>query len=198
MPEESDIKQWMQTIRHRYQNYLQTSFYFKDPALRQAFASVLQGDELTKGPYPEQSRNFKMGVEARKLATQCFPGKSEDLLPALLEGSLYSHQDRAVRATYLEHRNIIVATGTASGKTECFLYPILFDLYRQHLDGRLQETRGAGDDSVPYECTRQRPTRASGENCRTTEQFKVSTYIRPVHTPDTKGQARQPTKSQYA
>ena len=32
-----------------------------------------------------------------------------------------------------------MATGTASGKTESFLYPILFDLYRQHLTGELEE-----------------------------------------------------------
>ena len=34
----------------------------------------------------------------------------------------------------------MVATGTASGKTECFLYPILFELYRQHLAGELGQT----------------------------------------------------------
>ena len=33
----------------------------------------------------------------------------------------------------------MVATGTASGKTESFLYPILFELYRQHLAGELEE-----------------------------------------------------------
>ena len=32
-----------------------------------------------------------------------------------------------------------MATGTASGKTESFLYPILFELYRQHLAGELSE-----------------------------------------------------------
>jgi ATP-dependent helicase YprA (DUF1998 family) len=34
-------------------------------------------------------------------------------------------------------RNIVVATGTGSGKTECFLYPILLHLYREHLQGSL-------------------------------------------------------------
>ena len=33
----------------------------------------------------------------------------------------------------------MVATGTASGKTESFLYPILFELYQQHLAGMLDE-----------------------------------------------------------
>ncbi len=40
---------------------------------------------------------------------------------------------------YIIPKNIVVATGTASGKTESFLYPILFELYRQHLGGDLGE-----------------------------------------------------------
>ena len=51
---------------------------------------------------------------------------------------LYDHQERAIRAVNSD-QNIIVATGTASGKTESFLYPILFELYRQHLAGQLNE-----------------------------------------------------------
>ena len=49
------------------------------------------------------------------------------------------HQERAVRAVHQEKHNIVVATGTASGKTESFLYPILFELYRQHLAGQLNQ-----------------------------------------------------------
>ena len=52
---------------------------------------------------------------------------------------MYVHQERAVRATHIDDRNVVVATGTASGKTESFLYPILFELYRQHLAGELEE-----------------------------------------------------------
>ena len=139
MPETQDIGRWMDTIRRRYENYLRTSFYFKDPNLRASFQSALQGDNLQKGPYPEPARGFKTGVTARELGNECFPGKSDDLLPALLEDALYVHQEHAIRSAHKERQNIVVATGTASGKTECFLYPILFDLYRQHLAGKLNE-----------------------------------------------------------
>ncbi len=139
MPETQDIDRWMNTIRRRYENYLKTSFYFKDPNLRASFQSALQGDNLQKGPYPESARGFKTGVTARELGNECFPGKSEYLLPALLEGALYTHQEHAIRSAHMEQQNIVVATGTASGKTECFLYPILFELYRQHLAGELED-----------------------------------------------------------
>ncbi|MCY4136899.1 MAG: DEAD/DEAH box helicase [Rhodobacteraceae bacterium] len=60
-------------------------------------------------------------------------------MPALIDGRLYTHQERAIRAMHLNGLNVVVATGTASGKTESFLYPILFELYCQHLAGQLHE-----------------------------------------------------------
>ena len=140
MPDANEIGRWTETIRRRYENYLKTSFYFKDPSLRESFKSALREEgNLLKGPFPELARGFKESLNAQALARECFPHESEDLLPALLDRPLYVHQERAVRATHVDQHNIVVATGTASGKTESFLYPIMFELYRQHLAGELQE-----------------------------------------------------------
>ena len=140
MSDTNDIRQWPERIRQRYENYLKTSFYFKDQNLRSSFQSALQEEgNLLKGPFPEPARGFKQGLNARALAQECFPDQNQGLLPALIDRRLYVHQERAVRATYQGQQNIVVATGTASGKTESFLYPILFELYRQHLVGELAE-----------------------------------------------------------
>ena len=140
MPDASDIQCWPEKIRQRYENYLKTSFFFKEPELRASFQAALQeGGSLLKGPYPETARGFKTGLSARALARECFPDECEGLLPALIDRPLYVHQERAVRSTHNDGRNVVVATGTASGKTESFLYPVLFELYRQHLAGELEE-----------------------------------------------------------
>ncbi len=140
MPDATDIQRWPEKIRQRYENYLKTSFFFKEPKLRASFQTALQEEgSLLKGPYLEQAREFKTGLTARELTRECFPDEGEGLLPALIEHPLYVHQERAIRATHIDDRNVVVATGTASGKTECFLYPILFELYRQHLAGKLDE-----------------------------------------------------------
>lgn len=140
MTDAHDIRDWPEIIRQRYENYLKTSFFFKEPALRDSFQSALrEGETLLKGPIPEPARGFKTGIAPRALAEKCFPGQSGDLAPALIERDLYMHQERAVRTAYLQDQNIVVATGTASGKTESFLYPILFELYRQHVAGELQD-----------------------------------------------------------
>ena len=138
MPDIPEIDLWPELIRQRYEGYLKTSFFFKDPDLRASFQAALKsGDSLLKGPYAEPARDFPRGVSAREFARRCFPEPVDDLFPALMDGLLYLHQERAIRAAHLESRNVVVATGTASGKTESFLYPILFELYRQHLAGEL-------------------------------------------------------------
>lgn len=138
MTDTHGIRDWPELVRQRYENYLKTSFFFKDPTLRASFQDALQQEEtLLKGAFPEPARGFKRGMNARALGRECFPNACGDLLPALIDGSLYVHQERAIRASHLTGQNVVVATGTASGKTESFLYPILFELYAQHLRGEL-------------------------------------------------------------
>ena len=144
MADKSDIQNWTDKIWLRYKNYLKTSFFFSDCQLRESFENALEtalhdGSGLLKGPIPEPPRGFAKGTSARDLARECFSTESNNLIPALIGDQLYTHQEQAIRATHLEQQNVVVATGTASGKTESFLYPILFELYRQHLDGKLTE-----------------------------------------------------------
>ena len=52
MPNEQNVDHWINTISRRYENYLKTSFYFKDPMLRASFESALQKEgNLLKGPF---------------------------------------------------------------------------------------------------------------------------------------------------
>lgn len=55
----------------------------------------------------------------------------------------YEHQCRSLEAVDgNEKKNLVVCTGTGSGKTECFLLPVINALYRQHK--KMQE------EGVPY------------------------------------------------
>ncbi len=140
MPDVNTIQNWVKRISQRYKSYLRTSFFFKRPKLQTSFRKALEEEgNLSKGPFPEPYRNFKLGVTAQTLAQECFPNKSKELVSALIDRELYTHQERAIRAVHLDNLNIVVATGTASGKTESFLYPILFELYQQYLAGELEK-----------------------------------------------------------
>lgn len=47
----------------------------------------------------------------------------------------YKHQTNSWHSMLKDHKTIVVATGTGSGKTECFMLPVLQDLYNQKLHG---------------------------------------------------------------
>ena len=145
MSNEINMEKWPEEICKRYENYLKTSFFFSNSELRNSFQEALsEGGKLLKAGFSERQNEFQLGTNARALAEERFPDKANDLLPALHDYPLYMHQNEALRLTDTEDKmdvtgkNVFVATGTASGKTESFLYPILFELYRQHLEGTLE------------------------------------------------------------
>lgn len=126
-------------IENRYKRYLQTTFYFKDPVLRKSFEEALMSGHLRKGPYLETTPIFKRGKRPRDL----FPDLTnmpldEGFLSAVKgERHLYTHQEEAITQV-VNGNNIVVATGTGSGKTEAFLYPILLNLYQEFVEGALE------------------------------------------------------------
>lgn len=126
-------------VRRSYVQYLTTSFFFRDPDFRESFDDALQQQELSKGPYVELSPPFERSHGVGALYEQLLGETAEPALIQSLGGSrpLYVHQDEAVQRTQ-SGRNIVVATGTGSGKTEAFLLSILLTLYRQHLAGTRQ------------------------------------------------------------
>lgn len=54
----------------------------------------------------------------------------------------YSHQLESWRSLLEKNRSIVVTSGTGSGKTECFMVPILEDLYREYVAGGKQRLEG--------------------------------------------------------
>lgn len=120
-------------IEDRYRRYLKTTFYFRDPVLRSSFEKQLESGLLRKGPYLEATPVFKRKTTPASLLREILgPKIDEGFLQSLCveTPSLYVHQELAIRKVS-NGRNVIVATGTGSGKTEAFLYPILMDLYRE-------------------------------------------------------------------
>jgi len=127
-----------QEVEERYRRYLQTTFYFKDPVLRRSFQKALDDGHLSKGPYLEATPTFKRGTTPSALFAELLQhGLDQGFLKAIQgDRPLYRHQERAIRSV-LEGRNVVVATGTGSGKTEAFLYPILLHLYQEFVAGTL-------------------------------------------------------------
>lgn len=129
-----------QQLQDTFVSYLTTTFDVnrdgQEPALAEFLKqSFTQPRALFAGPYLELTPPYKTAETLQQLATEgivspkllelpCFKEKR----PLPIDAPLYTHQATALRKLCVENRNIVVSSGTGSGKTECFLIPILNDL----------------------------------------------------------------------
>jgi len=127
-------------IQGDYENYLQSILKVKDMEIRKSTYSALKQHRFVKGPYLEATLPYLPGCSIRDLMKEGTASKEFGFMTHSidLDRPLYTHQERAFRKVVNEHRNIVVATGTGSGKTEAFLYPILNSLMKEKEEGTLK------------------------------------------------------------
>jgi ATP-dependent helicase YprA (DUF1998 family) len=117
------------------------------PLRRQELAKELQeqlatGFQLSQGPLLQASAPYAAGASVRELVEEgvlheTFLRMPPEAFP--IDRPLYLHQEQAIRKAVGERRNLMVATGTGSGKTECFLLPIIDRLFREQENGTLHQ-----------------------------------------------------------
>jgi superfamily II DNA or RNA helicase len=129
-------------IRKAYISYLKTIKPFQDARLRQEFSNALEEENmLVKGPYIELTPPFAQGKSPQQLIHdgqlcsrfEIFCHNDGGFLP---DRPLYCHQEEAIYKV-AAGRNIVITTGTGSGKTESFLIPILDMLAREEKAGTI-------------------------------------------------------------
>jgi ATP-dependent helicase YprA (DUF1998 family) len=123
-----------------YRRYLRSLLPVRDPPLATALAGCIATSPLlTKGPLLEATPPYRTGASLRDLIGEgvldpAFARLGGPALP--LDRPLYTHQEQALRKA-AAGRNLVVATGTGSGKTESFLLPVLSALTAEHEAGAL-------------------------------------------------------------
>lgn len=114
-----------------YRLYVESAFPFRYPALDQERRMVLaDSDILTQEPlaepvpiYPASAYSLQQAANALGPSHEGLAHLGAGLLPP--DVRLFEHQWTSLHATITEGKDLIVTTGTGSGKTECFLLPIL-------------------------------------------------------------------------
>ena len=131
-------------IKDTFADYVTTTLSIADFKYSVLLKEELRKDGvISKGPYLELSDAYQTGATIQELIAS---GIMSPLFKSLgrgfkLERPLYIHQEAAVRAA-LKGDNMIVTTGTGSGKTECFLLPVVNDLLHE------MEKHGRLDDGI--------------------------------------------------
>lgn len=125
-------------LKSTLKSYLTTIFNVnRDGAQPELAAKINESFEidgaLAMGPYLEITSPYKTGQSIERLVddgvlSPLLGELPERNLPLPIDVPLYQHQVDAIRKLVDQQRNIVVSSGTGSGKTECFLIPILNDL----------------------------------------------------------------------
>lgn len=118
-------------IVEKYLRYLRTIFDIKDSDYRELFLERLKNSEpFSKGPYLDVVDSFQKGHSVPQLIAEGILHKDFFNIHNIYNKTLYVHQEEAIRKA-AEGKNLVVSTGTGSGKTESFLIPILNDLMKE-------------------------------------------------------------------
>ncbi len=124
-------------LKRKYYRYLRTVFRFQDADYQKQFEERLTDtDTLASGPYLDVTDSFEKGKSIEELIEEGVLSDGFRRLSLPLTRPLYRHQINAIDKLRSGH-NLIVSTGTGSGKTESFLIPILDELLREHKAGTL-------------------------------------------------------------
>lgn len=124
---ESLISTWVPGLKDE-QNYLRELLVHKEPLIANPVFQTIFPWESSTMTFLEHAtkqkildENFVRALGAIEEEEFCFP----------LGRKPYTHQTDSWKSLLNDKKTIVVTSGTGSGKTECFMIPVIQDLYRQ-------------------------------------------------------------------
>lgn len=136
-------------LRHQLESYIESAYPLSDPIIVKARRRLLReaqnGRLIAQEPFVETTPRYKefvgnydalglpehIGAMFKKLSETKSQWASPEESKTLLYPGMYQHQAEALQEFLINKKDIIVATGTGSGKTECFMLPILGSLFNE-------------------------------------------------------------------
>lgn len=127
------VQQYYKTIRDRLSNYIKSDYLANSETLL-LYSDEILGEmcpediNIAREPYIETAASYSKiedGIEKADIQRNV-----KDVLMKLVDAKLgiysspFTHQVKALTSA-LEGKDLFVSTGTGSGKTECFLWPII-------------------------------------------------------------------------
>jgi ATP-dependent helicase YprA (DUF1998 family) len=134
-------------LRHQLESYIESAYPLSEPSIVKARRRLLReaqnGHLIAQEPFIETTPRYKefaggydtlglpghIGALFKTLSETKQQFVTQEESKTLLYPGMYQHQAEALQEFLINKKDIIVATGTGSGKTECFMLPILGSLY---------------------------------------------------------------------
>lgn len=139
------IKEVSQEVNQDLQEYLEATYHLHHPRLIAERKALMDDGETSTEPWVEATPSYQSGDNFRDLG---LPSEVVDILKDLEDDGLeiydppYKHQADGLQSFFNEEKDLIVSTGTGSGKTEIFLYSILGQLAQEAKRGNTTDQRG--------------------------------------------------------
>lgn len=145
------IGETIQQLHRALRDYIEATYHVSHPTLVAQRRRLLEEPGVIhQRPYLESTPRYKTGLPFRELGLDpavldvfSAVSKAEGDLDLLIHDPPYEHQAISTKLSLVDGRSIVVMTGTGSGKTECFLLPILGKLARE------ARTKGSQFGSTP-------------------------------------------------
>ena len=130
---ELTIIETIQQMQSALQDYIEATYHISHPTLVAQRQEILRTPGVIhQRPYLESTPRYRTGTAFKDLgldpaALEVFGSVSESdgELQRLIYDPPYEHQAVSTKLSLVDGRSLVVMTGTGSGKTECFLLPIL-------------------------------------------------------------------------
>ena len=160
-------------LKESIASYIESQYRISHPLVFAERSDLLrERGVLAQDPFIEATPAFAPARLLRALEQQ-YPGNIVPGLSSLVEHGvpvdrfpLYTHQEEALLASFSDAPNLLVATGTGSGKTEAFVLPILSRILKEA--SGWSPPRGSGTegfynlDNQTWEHSRRQETREAG------------------------------------
>lgn len=134
------VNEYYTEIRKRLSNYIKSDYLANSETLLLYEKELLDGNNLeytslAQEPYIETSASYKKVIDGIR-KSNLIPADVRESLNKLIEAKLgiysspYEHQVKALES-FITDKDLFVSTGTGSGKTECFLWPIIAKMFEE-------------------------------------------------------------------
>ena len=131
-------------LQHALRQYIEATYHIGHPQLIEQRRTLLDGDGvIAQEPFIESTPKYQSNIRLADL------GLDPDVLTffesltvhatsgsPLIYDPPYEHQAAALKGALVDRNSLLVMTGTGSGKTECFLLPILGKLAEEAIHAK--------------------------------------------------------------
>ena len=132
-----DLAGAYQRLNAVYRQYIESAFPLRYRNMAEERRALFNGADIIAQPpllepapvYPGSGLNLAQAGAQLPPEYRDLPGLAQELLRP--EVQLYRHQWQSLQAVIRDRQDLVVTTGTGSGKTECFLLPLLAELARE-------------------------------------------------------------------